>query len=275
MRYPMYLLLAGLLSACASTGVRAPVGERSERPARTPDFHTVRQGDSLYSVAFLYGYEVEEVATWNGLQAPYTIYKGQRLRLKPPPARSATHSRPKPKPGMARVSPSQPKPQPVTPSRPKTAGMTHRSVTVPPQPKPAKPVPQSAPEAPPVDRPLAWSWPANGPLLQRFDADSSGKRGVSISGKSGAPVLAAAAGKVVYAGSGLGGYGRLIIIKHNKEFLSAYAHNRTLIATEGQWVEQNQRIAEMGNSGTDRVQLYFEIRKQGRPVDPLQYLPRR
>ena len=111
-------------------------------------------------------------------------------------------------------------------------------------------------------------------MLQRFDAASSGRKGVSIGGKSGEPVRAAAAGKVVYSGSGLGGYGRLIIIKHNKDFLSAYAHNRMLIASEGQWVEQDQVIAEMGNSGTDRVQLYFEVRRQGRPVDPLQYLPR-
>jgi lipoprotein NlpD len=142
-----------------------------------------------------------------------------------------------------------------------------------------EPEPAAAPPAaPPVlaaSGPVPWAWPARGPLIQGFDAAGSGKKGISISGRSGEPVRAAAAGKVVYSGSGLAGYGRLIIVKHNKDFLSAYAHNRTLDATDGQWVEQGQVIAEMGNSGTDRVQLYFEIRKQGRPVDPLQYLPRR
>jgi lipoprotein NlpD len=275
MRCPLYMLLAGLLSACTAATVGAPVGDQSARPARNPDFHTVRQGDTLYSVAFLYGYQIEELALWNELSPPYTIYKGQRLRLKPPPARSVPHARPKPKATQTRVSPSQPKPQRVAASRPKTASPPpHRR-----RPTQAKAPPQQAPApAQPhsqwANRPLTWSWPADGPLLQRFDASSSGKKGVSIGGKSGAPVRAAAAGKVVYSGSGLGGYGRLIIIKHNNDFLSAYAHNRTLIAGEGQWVEQDQVIAEMGNSGTNRVQLYFEIRKQGRPVDPLQYLPR-
>jgi lipoprotein NlpD len=122
---------------------------------------------------------------------------------------------------------------------------------------------------------LGWAWPAAGPLLRAYDGSSEGRKGISIGGSSGQPVLAAASGKVVYSGSGLGGYGRLIIIKHNKEFLSAYAHNRKLIANEGQWVEKGQEIALMGNSGTDRVQLHFEIRKLGKPVDPLQYLPKR
>ena len=277
MRYPLcLLLLAGLLSACTAATVGAPVGDRSARPARNPDFHTVRQGDTLYSVAFLYGYQIEQLALWNDLRPPYTIYKGQRLRLKPPPARSIPHSRPKPKTTLARVSPSRPKPQPVAPSRPKTATAPPPHRRGPPQAKAAQPQApaQAQPQAESANRPLTWSWPADGPLLQRFDAASSGRKGVSIGGKSGEPVRAAAAGKVVYSGSGLGGYGRLIIIKHNKDFLSAYAHNRMLIASEGQWVEQDQVIAEMGNSGTDRVQLYFEVRRQGRPVDPLQYLPR-
>ncbi|MFZ0470952.1 MAG: peptidoglycan DD-metalloendopeptidase family protein, partial [Thiogranum sp.] len=121
--------------------------------------------------------------------------------------------------------------------------------------------------------PIAWSWPVKGPLLQRFNANGEGKKGIDIGGKSGESVRAAAPGKVVYSGSGLAGYGRLIIIKHNKEFLSAYAYNRKLLATEGQWVTQDQVIAQMGSSGTDRVQLHFEIRRQGRPVDPLRYLP--
>jgi lipoprotein NlpD len=112
-------------------------------------------------------------------------------------------------------------------------------------------------------------------VIRGYDSKSTGKKGVGIAGKTGEPVRAAAAGKVVYSGSGLSGYGRLIIIKHNKNFLSAYAHNRKLVAREGQWVEKGAVIAQMGSSGTDRTQLHFEIRKKGRPVDPLRYLPKR
>lgn len=276
MRYLMSLLLACLLNACAATTIPAPVGERGERPAHNPGFHTVRQGDSLYSIAFLYGYEVEQLAHWNNLAPPYTVYKGQRLRLTPP-VRSTRHSRPNTGSPLVAINPSRPKPQQVAPSRPKTVATHHPTVPkVPSQPSAAQPPPPSPPPPQqPDNRQLAWLWPASGPLLQRYAAAGEGKKGISIGGKNGAPVSAAAPGKVVYSGSGLGGYGRLIIIKHNKDFLSAYAHNKTLIATEGQWVEQGQLIAEMGNSGTDRVQLYFEIRKQGRPVDPLDYLPRR
>ena len=270
MRYLLYPLLAGLLAGCVSPTVHAPVGDLSQRPARNPDYHDVRQGDTLYSVAFLYGYEVEELAAWNGLSSPYTIYKGQRLRLKPPPVSRVVRSRPKPKPRLAKVHPSRPKPQLVMPSRPKTAA---GRVATAPRPT-AAPVPRPVPRPqPPANGPISWSWPVKGPLLQRFNASAEGKKGIDIGGKSGESVRAAAAGKVVYSGSGLAGYGRLIIIKHNKEFLSAYAYNRKLLATEGQWVTKDQVIAQMGSSGTDRVQLHFEIRRQGRPVDPLRYLP--
>ena len=122
---------------------------------------------------------------------------------------------------------------------------------------------------------VIWSWPVKGKLIQGFNPNSAGKKGVKIAARAGTSVRAAAAGKVVYAGSGLSGYGRLIIIKHNKDFLSAYAHNRKLVAREGQWVKKGEVIAQMGSSGTDRTQLHFEIRKLGRPVDPLRYLPKR
>ncbi len=267
MRFPFYLLIASLLAACATHTINAPVGDRTRRPAHNPDVHVVRQGDTLYSVAFLYGYEVEEVAGWNGLRAPYTIYKGQRLRLKPPPQRAMAPA--PPVTSQPKVSPSRPKPRSVAPSRPKPAARPQASA-----PPPPVSVAKTRPPAP-ANRHFSWKWPAGGRLLQRYVSGSSGKKGIDIAGRSGAPVRAAAAGKVVYSGSGLAGYGRLIIIKHNKEFLSAYAHNRKLIATEGQWVKQGQVIAHMGRSGTDRVQLHFEIRRHGRPVDPLRYLPRR
>jgi len=284
MRYVLFLLLAGLLTACAPHTARAPVGDRSTGPLHNPGFHTVRRGETLYSVAFLYGYEVSQLAAWNGIKPPYTIYKGQRLRLRSPPVPAATRpvprSAPKPRPpaAVSKVSPSVPKTRPVAASRPKTT--VSPAAAAPPAPPvavahaPAVQVKKAPHVMPPSNR-LSWSWPARGPLLKSFDPGSEGRKGINIGGRSGQPVRAAAAGKVVYSGSGLGGYGRLIILKHNKEFLSAYAHNRKLIANEGQWVEKGQEIALMGNSGTDRVQLHFEIRKQGRPVDPLRYLPRR
>lgn len=247
MRRLVYLLLAGLLSACATQTIKAPVGDRSQRPAHNPDYHTVRHGDTLYSVAFLYGYQVEEVAEWNALVPPYTIYKGQRLRLKPPPEPVSVKE---PETRLPKIRPSRPKPRPVAPSRPKAVSKPVAPST--PKVSPSKPRPKPKPTAP-TNRRLTWKWPAGGRLLQGYTAGGGGKKGIDIAGRSGEQVLAAAAGKVVYSGSGLSGYGRLIIIKHNKDFLSAYAHNRKLIAREGQWVEQGQVIAQMGRSGTDRV----------------------
>ncbi len=262
MRWRVWLLLCCLLPACASGPVRAPVGDRSRQPVRVPAVHTVGQGETLYSVAFLYGKTVEQLAAWNGIRKPYTIYRGQKIRLTAPPRKLRPVMR-KPVPGKAVVRASRPKPAAsahVRRSQPKVSASR------------TKP-PVSA--SPPRKRPPDWAWPARGKLIRRFDARGGGKKGINIAGKPGTPVRAAAAGKVVYAGSGLSGYGRLIIIKHNKDFLSAYAHNRKLIAREGQWVRKGELIARMGSSATDRTELHFEIRKKGRPVDPLRYLPKR
>ncbi len=271
-RYLILILLSCLFSACTTHRINAPTGDHSSRPVRNAGYHVVRLGDTLYSVAFLYGYQVEKVASWNNLKPPYTIYKGQRLSLRPPAAKTVSRSKPKP----ATILASKPKPSyprraaprtvtaPVVASKPKTAILP----TTRPKTAAVKP-----PAAETQNRKVTWIWPAKGPLLERFKASSSGKKGIDIGGKSGTPVKAAADGKIVYSGSGLGGYGRLIIIKHNKDFLSAYAHNRKLIAREGQWVKQGEVIAQMGSSGTDRTRLHFEIRKRGQPVDPLRYLP--
>jgi lipoprotein NlpD len=268
--------------ACTSQPVNAPVGDRSARPLRNPETHRVRQGDTLFSVAFLYGYTLDELASWNRLRAPYHIYTGQQLRLTPPPKSpvSKTSSVSKTKPKASKPKASKPKKTPRTSSQPKPRQAT-KVVNKPPSP----PAPRAASSAQTVSKhrapaqssgkALAWSWPAIGRVIRGYDPKSTGKKGVSIAGKTGQSVRAAAAGKVVYSGSGLSGYGRLIIIKHNKDFLSAYAHNRKLIAREGQWVEKGAVIAQMGSSGTDRPQLHFEIRKKGRPVDPLRYLPKR
>lgn len=308
-----------LVSGCTTYSVRAPIGDRTQSPVRTPDTHQVRRGDTLYSIAFLYGVSVEELADWNQLRAPFTIYRGQELRLRPaamkppaavrqaalPPAsqpkpRSGTPARPQSRSAAAPVlRPAAPArgPAPVVGSVPKIAAPSlpksapAASATAPgagQAPRPTAPV-AAAPKALPreVQQAVAvparaesnqqvfWSWPAEGRLLRRYDPDRAAKKGIDIGGSGGDAVRAAAAGKVVYAGSGLSGYGRLIIIKHNNDFLSAYAHNRKLIATEGQWVNKGEVIAQMGSSGTDRTQLHFEIRKHGRPVDPLRYLPSR
>ena len=256
------------MSSCASEPIKAPVGDYSQRHVRNLDSHRVRQGDTLYSVAFLYGHSVDELVAWNRLRKPYIIKKGQELRLTPPPA-TVKKSLPKPEKPSKPVKPSaqaprasQPKPY-YPPSKPKTVS-------------PAAPTAAGQDRARPVtSRNVIWSWPVNGRLISGYDAKSTGKKGINIAGKPDAPVRAAAAGKVVYAGSGLSGYGRLIIVKHNKDFLSAYAHNRKLIAREGQWVRKGEIISRMGRSGTDRIQLHFEIRKKGRPVNPLRYLPNR
>ena len=269
-----WLILLCFAVACTSQPVNAPVGDRSARPLRNPETHRVRQGDTLFSVAFLYGYTVDELASWNRLRAPYHIYTGQQLRLTPPPkstvSKTSSVGKTQPKASKPKKTPrttSQPKPRQATkvvnkPSSPRVASSTQtlRSRRTP---------AQSSVKA------LTWSWPASGRVIRGYDPKSTGKKGVSIAGKTGQSVRAAAAGKVVYSGSGLSGYGRLIIIKHNKDFLSAYAHNRKLIAREGQWVEKGAVIAQMGSSGTDRPQLHFELRKKGRPVDPLRYLPKR
>ncbi|MEA2078255.1 MAG: peptidoglycan DD-metalloendopeptidase family protein [Pseudomonadota bacterium] len=265
-----WLIVICLLAGCASHPVNAPVGDRSERPLRNPDTHRVRQGDTLFSVAFLYGYTVEELASWNHLRAPYTIYKGQQLRLQAPAKSTPRMTAAKvSRPGKPAPRSSQPKPRYSTKVKTKTPSPLPRRGAASAQTSSSRQSPA------PSSTPVHWSWPVRGRVIRSYNPKSAGKKGVNIAGKTGESVRAAAAGKVVYAGSGLSGYGRLIIIKHNKNFLSAYAHNRKLIAEEGKWVEKGEVIAQMGSSGTDRTQLHFEIRKRGRPVDPLSYLPKR
>mgnify|MGYP001815654070 FL=1 len=277
-----WLILLCFAVACTSQPVNAPVGDRSARPLRNPETHRVRQGDTLFSVAFLYGYTLDELASWNRLRAPYHIYTGQQLRLTPPPKSpvSKTSSVSKTKPKASKPKASKPKKTPRTSSQPKPrqASKVVKKPTSPPAPRAASSAQTISKHRAPAQssvKALTWSWPAIGRVIRGYDPKTTRKKGVSIAGKTGQSVRAAAAGKVVYSGSGLSGYGRLIIIKHNKDFLSAYAHNRKLIAREGQWVEKGAVIAQMGSSGTDRPQLHFEIRKKGRPVDPLRYLPKR
>ncbi len=247
------LLLA--LVACSSTGT-APVGDHSEKPAWKPGVHKVRPGDTLYSIAWEHGLDYQSLARWNGISRPYKILPGQRIVLKAPA----------PKPVRRAPAPKPAKPKPAKPSSPPVAA----------KPAPVRPAPvKSSPKPVLSSAAPRWRWPTDGKVIRKFQSNSPGKKGIDIAGAKGQPVRAAANGIVVYAGSGLVGYGRLIIVKHNKQYLSAYGHNKSLLISEGMEVKAGQVIAHMGNSGTNRTQLHFEIRKDGKPVDPLRYLPRK
>lgn len=249
------LLLVLLLGGCGGYNTYAPVRDHtSHKAGRTPGVYVVQRGDTLFSIAWQYGLEFQAVAAWNHIPPPYTIYPGQRINLNAP-------GRVYPTPAKPSVS-SAPGPTRSTPPRPSVAPSKTPKAT----PSPTQSVGTG---------PVRWQWPAKGPILRTFDADASGKKGISIGGTQDSPVRAAAAGRVVYAGSGLVGYGRLIILKHNDTYLSAYGHNRNLLVKEGEEVRAGQVIAHMGSSGTNRTQLHFEIRRNGKPVDPLGYLPRR
>ena len=193
-------------------------------------YHTVAKGETLFSISWRYGVDAKELARWNGISVPYTIYPGQKLRVNSTAPHSKTSSK---RTGSKRAS------------------------------KPTKKV-----KTIPVGD---WRWPVQGKLLSKFSAKNNG---IDIVAKEGSSVSAASAGKVVYAGSGLRGYGNLLIIKHNASFFSAYAHSRKLLVSEGATVKTGQKIAEVGSTGTNRAKLHFEIRKDGNPVDPLKYLPR-
>ncbi|MDX2456174.1 MAG: peptidoglycan DD-metalloendopeptidase family protein [Gammaproteobacteria bacterium] len=268
-----------LLTACGGQSVKAPIDSRNNndsatksRAARTPavktssaSFYVVARGDTLHSIAWQHGLGYRELASINGIRPPYTIYSGQRLRVRPAAGSSGARTVPlqqrkavvSSRPVTASASKSVPK------SVPKAAA---RSVSSPP------PVPQAT--VLPVFNGV-WVWPTRGRVLSKFQSNSTGKRGIEIGGHADQPVKAAANGTVVYAGSGLVGYGRLIIIRHNENLLSAYGHNSTLLVAEGEHVKAGKMIAKMGSSGTSRDELYFEIRKDGKPVDPLKYLPRK
>jgi lipoprotein NlpD len=267
-----------LLAGCSSTqrdGVsvvdRNHQGGASstKRQPVTSGQYRVQRGDTLYSIAFRFGWDWKALAARNGIPAPYVIRPGQIIRFD--------------------VQPGQTRPKAIatTPAatNPKTANSVSSRPPVPPQqpavrpqtpsPAPVATAPASTPNVSSSRSAAGWSWPASGPLIGRFSSNGSLNKGIDIAGELGQPVLAASDGSVVYAGSGLRGYGELVIIKHSDTYVSAYGHNRRLLVREGQQVKAGQTIAEMGSTGADRVKLHFEIRRQGKPVDPLQYLPNR
>ena len=260
------LVIAGTLVGCASSpqGGGVQVVDRNQRDKVTSGQYIVRRGDTLWSIAFRFGWDWRELARVNGIQPPHVIYPGQKIRFSGSSARVAAAA-PRPQPA--------PKPAPSSPVV--VANPVPRQPAISTQPSPPS-NPQARTPVTPVARSASgWAWPANGTIIGRFSSHGSLNKGIDIAGELGQPVLAASDGTVVYAGSGLRGYGELVIIKHSDTYVSAYGHNRRLLVREGQQVKAGQGIAEMGSTGTDRVKLHFEIRRQGKPVDPLQYLPRR
>ncbi len=261
---PAVLLLASLLSACAGPTGGVPVDDRSRGSSRaeqvTSGSHIVQRGETLYQIAFRYGWDWKALAANNNLRQPFTIYPGQRISLEQRSASVARAVTPTPTTRPSSSAPVRTTPTPVPAPVKSTAQK---------QPVTKKPAPTPAPAAL-----TGWQWPAQGPLIARFQSNASLNKGIDIAGQLGQPVFSAANGTVVYAGRGLIGYGDMIIIKHDDDFLSAYAHNSRLLVKEGEQVRVGQKIAEMGSSGTDRVKLHFEIRRRGQPVDPLGYLPK-
>jgi lipoprotein NlpD len=251
----------GALSAC-STSVMAPVETRGPYPPGTS--HTARAGDTLDAIAFQYGVDYRSLARWNRIEPPYRIYPGQQIRLagggeSAVPRRPQREAVPAPPPAAA--------PEPRSPARAaaRTTRADERVARSGVAPHGDRQVIAARPEG------LRWAWPARGRLTRRFAQD--GSKGLDIAAFVGAPVRAAAAGRVVYAGSGLVGYGKLIIVKHNDTYLSAYAHNDRLLVKEGESVVRGQQIAHMGRAGGQAARLHFEIRRDGKAVDPLTYLP--
>jgi lipoprotein NlpD len=244
------LLLA--LGACSAPHRPAPVVDRYNPSEKPPPYYIVSRGDTLFSIAWRYGFDVKRLANANNIRSPYTIFPGQAIMLKEryiAPARS---------PKIAVKSP------------PRASVKTPTPVA-----KPQAKVIAKKPAPPPSSERESWRWPVKGPLTRRFVATGQAHKGIDIKGKMGKPVRASKSGVVVYAGSGLVGYGNLLILKHSERYLSAYGHNRRLLVKEGERVKAGQTIAELGDSGTNSAKLHFEVRIDGKPVDPLKLLPRR
>jgi lipoprotein NlpD len=268
------IALSVLLVGCSSTpsgGVR--VVDRNGKPVApqrqpvTTGQYVVKRGDTLFSIAFRYGWDWKALAARNSIPDPYTIHVGQTIRFD---GRSSSSG------SVVAAAPQTTTSSTTSPSGSLKTTVISRPVgVVPVVVPPVATTPATTPVIAGVKSASGWAWPTNGILIGKFSSNGSLNKGIDIAGDLGQPVLAASDGAVVYAGSGLRGYGELIIIKHSDTYVSAYGHNRRLLVREGQQVKVGQTIAEMGSTGTDRVKLHFEIRRQGKPVDPLEFLPRR
>lgn len=304
----LLIVTVSLLSACSSSLRQAPVIDRNPVPEARPApvaaeepkddrfFYTVKKGDTLLRIALDYGQNYRDIVAWNNLSNPNDIKVDQVLRVAPPEAVAGAAvtspilmPTPDPKPVVATVPK---KTAPRADKRPYTDAALAELRSENGNKPDAKPEKPEAPEvavrpAPPVvpgiapgsvvsavdDDKMSWMWPSAGKIIATFDEGKN--KGIDIAGKAGQQVMAAGAGKVMYAGSGIRGYGNLVIVKHSNSLLSAYAHNRAIVVKEGDSVNKGQVIAEMGDSDSDSVKLHFEIRQQGKPVDPSRFLPNR
>ncbi|WP_143051941.1 peptidoglycan DD-metalloendopeptidase family protein [Allopseudospirillum japonicum] len=327
------MITSTLVSGCAQQAYNyAPVADLSD-PYGYVDksVHIVQKGDTLYSIAWGYGRDYRDIAAYNGISAPYTIYPGQALRLNPralsantshqtaspqpvappstsiqqpevAPASSPTQTYPltetntptyplsepetlppSPQPATKAPAPLPPTPEVNTPPQPQVTPPPTKVEVSPPKPTATETssktqTPAAEPASPPVVKGLqenfAWAWPTQGKVISGFDLKNSLNRGIDISGKLGQAVKAAGPGIVVYAGSGVRGYGNLVILKHNDRYFSAYGHNSELLVQEGQEVAKGEVIARMGATSADQIKLHFEIRENGNPIDPLKLLPK-
>lgn len=278
-----------VLSGCGG-GTRAPVNEQSitqsgpriisSSQSRSASNYIVNRGDTLYSIAFRYGIDFNTLAAYNNINSNDRIYPGQKLKLTSTDSSEISTARSGNNSILRDLSTVSPKPT-IHSSQNRPARRANRTTVIPPK-KKTEPVvlretkPRKRSEvvaARITGGKINWHWPATGKVIATFKTRGKINKGINIAGNTGAPVKSAAKGVVVYAGNGLLGYGNLIIINHNKEFLSAYAHNRQILVKENERVEAEQKIAIMGRTGTERVMLHFEIRKNGKPVNPLEYLP--
>ncbi|MES9832868.1 MAG: peptidoglycan DD-metalloendopeptidase family protein [Candidatus Thiodiazotropha sp. DIVDIV] len=285
----MFSLLIGLIG-CSSSGSApvysrgvnshpqdrpvASVSKKQSMPVRRKSsltYYLVQPGDTLYSISWRHYLEHQQLASWNGIKAPkYSIYPGQRLRLKPPETRRPRQQKQAvTKPVVKVVRKSD---KPVAPSKRKSPEKSQKKITK----TKATPAKSNSVSQRKKNIKLAWSWPTKGRVVQTFSNSDQNRKGVRISGRQGQSIKASEAGRVVYAGGGLVGYGNLVIIKHDQNYLSAYGYNRKLLVKEGDNIAKGDIVAHMGspNSGGQPV-LHFEIRKQGKPINPLPLLPRK
>lgn len=295
------LVIAAVLAGCSSSGNRAPIVDRSTKgverseggkksvaevePAQKkserekdwrPEKHVVQKGDTLYSLALNYGFAYRELAELNGIDDPSVISIGQEIRLFPNRQNNDATSAPAATRAVEPPIKDQPKLAKYPYSEAAVAQIEKVQAASKPRPAEVAKAPNYVAATPDTDEnddaELEWSMPAEGKLIAAF-SESANRKGIDIAGKLGQPVVASAPGKVVYSGSGLRGYGKLVIVKHSKTYLSAYAHNDQLLVKEGQGVTRGQKIATMGKTDADKVKLHFEVRRFGKPVDPAKYLP--
>lgn len=265
LRRPLFavgVLSLAILAGCASKGTRAPVVDMTggqPAPTATSGSYVVKPGDTLYKIARANNVDIENIKRWNNISDPNQISVGQVLRMSGGATGGGAQTAP--------IASNRPQPRPL--DQPETPAATTPAPDVTPTPAPApvdtKPATRAADAGV-----INWAWPANGQIVQAFNASS---KGIDIAGALGDPITAAADGLVKYSGNGVRGLGNLIIVEHQNGFITAYAHNRALLVKTGQTVKRGAKIAELGQSDTTSPRLHFEIRRQGTPVDPMQYLP--